>query len=89
MQNTYQMIIRMAVRSPLMIFAVAAFAIDICSSLIFPRSSRSSRWAFYFHHDGRTRIFERVFRTYDWLNGIVQENPHGIRVVKSLKAPSL
>ena len=28
-------------------------------------------------------IFERVFRTYDHLNGVVQENLHGIRVVKS------
>ena len=28
-------------------------------------------------------IFERVFKTYDHLNNIVQENLHGIRVVKS------
>ena len=28
-------------------------------------------------------IFERVFRTYDKLNGVVQENLHGIRVVKA------
>lgn len=28
-------------------------------------------------------IFERVFRTYDKLNNVVQENLHGIRVVKS------
>ncbi len=28
-------------------------------------------------------IFERVFRTYDKLNSVVQENLHGIRVVKS------
>ncbi len=28
-------------------------------------------------------IFDRVFRTYDQLNNVVQENLHGIRVVKS------
>ncbi|MCD8218864.1 MAG: hypothetical protein LUC50_00455, partial [Ruminococcus sp.] len=28
-------------------------------------------------------IFERVFRIYDKLNNITQENLHGIRVVKS------
>ena len=28
-------------------------------------------------------VFERVFRTYDSLNNVVQENLHGIRVVKS------
>ena len=29
------------------------------------------------------RIFDRVFQTYDRLNNVVQENVHGIRVVKS------
>ena len=29
------------------------------------------------------RIFDRVFRTYDKMNNVVQENVHGIRVVKS------
>ncbi len=29
------------------------------------------------------RIFDRVFKTYDRLNNVVQENLHGIRVVKS------
>ena len=28
-------------------------------------------------------LFERVFKTYDKLNIVVQENLHGIRVVKS------
>ena len=28
-------------------------------------------------------IFKRVFKTYDWLNNVVQENLLGIRVVKS------
>lgn len=28
-------------------------------------------------------VFEKVFKTYDKLNNVVQENLHGIRVVKS------
>ena len=85
LQNTYQMIIRMAVRSPLMmIFSlVAAFAIDAQLSLIFLAIIPILALGLYFIMTRTHPIFERVFRTYDWLNGIVQENLHGIRVVKS------
>ena len=85
LQNTYQMIIRMAVRSPLMmIFSlVAAFAIDAQLSLIFLVIIPILALGLYFIMTRTHPIFERVFRTYDWLNGIVQENLHGIRVVKS------
>ena len=85
LQNTYQMIIRMAVRSPLMmIFSlVAAFAIDAQLSLIFLAIIPILALGPYFIMTRTHPIFERVFRTYDWLNGIVQENLHGIRVVKS------
>ena len=85
LQITYQMIIRMAVRSPLMmIFSlVAAFAIDAQLSLIFLAIIPILALGLYFIMTRTHPIFERVFRTYDWLNGIVQENLHGIRVVKS------
>ena len=85
LQNTYQMIIRMAVRSPLMmIFSLAAaFAIDAQLSLIFLAIIPILALGLYFIMTRTHPIFERVFRTYDWLNGIVQENLHGIRVVKS------
>ena len=85
LQNTYQMIIRMAVRSPLMmIFSlVAAFAIDAQLSLIFLAIIPILALGLYFIMTRTHPIFERVFHTYDWLNGIVQENLHGIRVVKS------
>ena len=85
LQNTYQMIIRMAVRSPLMaIFSlVAAFGIDTKLSLIFLAIIPVLILGLYFIMTRTHPIFERVFRTYDKLNSVVQENLHGIRVVKS------
>ena len=85
LQNTYQMIIRMAVRSPLMmVFSlVAAFSIDAQLSLIFLAIIPVLAFGLYFIMTRTHPIFERVFRTYDHLNGVVQENLHGIRVVKS------
>ena len=85
LQNTYQMIIRMAVRSPLMaIFSlVAAFGIDAKLSLIFLAIIPVLILGLYFIMTRTHPIFERVFRTYDKLNSVVQENLHGIRVVKS------
>ena len=85
LQNTYQMIIRMAVRSPLMaIFSlVAAFGIDVKLSLIFLAIIPVLILGLYFIMTRTHPIFERVFRTYDKLNSVVQENLHGIRVVKS------
>ena len=85
LQNTYQMIIRMAIRSPLMaIFSlVAAFGIDAKLSLIFLAIIPVLILGLYFIMTRTHPIFERVFRTYDKLNSVVQENLHGIRVVKS------
>ena len=85
LQNTYQMIIRMAVRSPLMmIFSlVASFSIDANLSIIFLAIIPVLAFGLYFIMIKTHPIFERVFRTYDKLNNVVQENLHGIRVVKS------
>ncbi len=85
LQNTYQMIIRMAVRSPLMmIFSLAAsFSIDANLSIIFLAIIPVLAFGLYFIMIKTHPIFERVFRTYDKLNNVVQENLHGIRVVKS------
>ncbi len=85
LQNTYQMIIRMAVRSPLMmIFSlIAAFSIDAQLSVIFLVIIPILGFGLYFIMSKTHPIFERVFRTYDRLNSVVQENLHGIRVVKS------
>ena len=84
-QMAYQMIIRLAFRCPIMLImaSVMSFMIDIDLSLIFI--------AFVpFLGTGLVLIalkahprFVRVFNTYDKLNESVQENLHGIRVVKS------
>ena len=85
LQNAYQMVIRIAVRSPLMlIFSLAmAFRVNHRLSLIFlcVLPVLAGGLAFIVSH--AHPIFERVFRTYDVLNRVVSENLHGIRVVKA------
>ncbi len=84
-QNAYMMIIRIAVRSPLMmIFAlIMSWMINWKLALIFlvmiPVLGGGLTWLIVKSHP----IFEKVFKQYDNLNGIVQENVSGIRVVKS------
>jgi ATP-binding cassette subfamily B protein len=84
-QNAYQMIIRVAVRSPFMLIFSLIMAFTVNSKLapvllfIVPILGIG----FYFIMTRVHPIFERVFSTYDKLNNVVQENLHGIRVVKS------
>ena len=82
-QNAYQMIVRIAVRGPIMIIfsLIMAFGINHKLSLYSCNSCFGRRIVFY--NDSRTPIFERVFKIYDKLNNVVQENLRGIRVVKS------
>ncbi|SKB46317.1 ATP-binding cassette, subfamily B [Acetoanaerobium noterae] len=84
-QMSYQMIIRNAARSPLMlIFALtAAFGISSKLSLIFLTMIPGLGIGLYLIIKNAFPIFERVFKSYDNLNRIVQENLSGIRVVKS------
>ena len=85
LQMAYQMIIRMAVRCPFMlIFAlVASFGIDANLSFVFLAAIPILGFGLLFIANHVHPIFERVFRTYDKLNRVVQENLRGIRVVKS------
>lgn len=85
MQNAYQMIIRIAVRSPLMIIFSLFMAVRISPrlSLIFLCVLPFLALGLYAIVKHAHPIFERVFKTYDKLNTIVSENLHGIRVVKS------
>lgn len=84
-QNSYQMLIRMAIRAPFMlIFAVvASFTINVKIALIYlamvPVLGGLLFLIIYKVHP----IFRRVFKTYDKLNNVVEENVRGIRVVKS------
>ena len=84
-QNAYQMLIRMAVRAPLMmIFSVImSMSINVRMSFIFlaliPVLAIALFGIFFYVHP----IFKRIFKKYDALNNSVQENVGGIRVVKS------
>lgn len=84
-QNAYQMIIRVAVRGPVMlIFALfMSFRVSSKLAVIFlcaiPVLAIGLLLIIRYAHP----IMERVFKTYDHLNNVVQENLHGIRVVKS------
>lgn len=84
-QNAFMMIIRMAVRCPVMlIFAwIMSFNINKSLSMIFLCVIPVLCIGLYIIMRKAHPIFERVFRTYDKLNKVVQENLRGIRVVKS------
>lgn len=84
-QMAFQMLTRIAVRSPgMLIFAlVAAFKIDAQMSLIFLCIIPILGVGLYLIMSRVHPIFNRVFKNYDKLNNVVQENIYGIRVVKS------
>ena len=85
LQNAYMMIIRVAVRSPVMlIFSVAmAFSIHRQLAGYFLLTVPVLGIGLYFIMSRAYPIFNRVFALYDRLNSVVQENLRGIRVVKS------
>lgn len=84
-QNAYQMIIRIAVRTPLMIiFSVAvSMSISVRMSLIFLALVPVLGIALFGIMIYVFPVFKRIFKKYDALNNSVQENVDGIRVVKS------
>ena len=84
-QNAYQMVIRIALRSPAMLIfsMVMAFRLSTKLSLIYLAAIPVLGVGLYFIMTRVHPIFERVFKTYDKLNNVTQENLHGIRVVKS------
>ncbi len=85
LQNAYQMIIRIAVRSPAMLVFSLTMALSINAkiSMIFLCVIPFLALGLYFIVSNAHPIFKRVFKTYDKLNSVVNENLHGIRVVKS------
>lgn len=84
-QNAYQMIIRVAIRSPCMLIfsLIMAFSINQHLSLVFLLAIPILAIGLYLIMKNAHPIFVKVFRTYDKLNNVVQENLHGIRVVKA------
>ena len=85
LQMTFQMMIRMAIRSPMMLILAlfSAMSISVKLSLVFCVALPVLVLALVALIPRVFRIFDRVFKTYDKLNNVVQENIHGIRVVKS------
>ena len=85
LQMCFQMMIRMAIRCPMMLILSSMKAYSISPKLCFvycvvlPILGVGLIVLIRLVHP----IFERVFKTYDKLNNVVQENIHGIRVVKS------
>lgn len=84
-QNAYQMLLRMAVRGPVMlVFAmIVSFRINTTVALIFLAVIPIMALLLLLIICKVGPIFTRVFHTYDELNNVVQENVRGIRVVKS------
>ncbi|MGN0591921.1 MAG: ABC transporter ATP-binding protein, partial [Ruminococcus sp.] len=85
LQNAYQMIVRVALRTPTMLIfsLVMAFLVNWKLALIFLAALPVLGLGLFLIMTKVHPIFKRVFRTYDKLNNVVQENLHGIRVVKS------
>ena len=84
-QNAYQMILRIAVRAPLMLICsmFMCFLISMRLSSVFLVAMVILAAALIVIVTGATRIFNVVFRRYDDLNASVQENVAAIRVVKA------
>ena len=85
LQMTFQMMIRMAFRSPMMLILAMFSAMRISTklSMVFLAALPILMVALAVLAPMVFKIFDRAFKTIDRLNTIVQENIHGIRVVKS------
>ena len=85
LQMTFQMMIRMAFRSPMMLILAmfSAMRISMKLSLVFLAALPILMVALAVLAPMVFKIFDRAFKTLDRLNTVVQENIHGIRVVKS------
>ena len=84
-QMTFQMMIRMAIRCPMMLILATtnAFSVSPRLCVIYCVVLPLMGLGLFILIRIVFPIFDRVFKTYDKLNNVVQENVHGIRVVKS------
>ena len=84
-QNAYQMLLRIAVRAPLMMICsmIMCFIINPTMSKIFLGALILLGFVLFFIIFKVTPIFTEGFAKYDNLNASVQENVSGIRVVKA------
>lgn len=84
-QNAYQMLIRIAIRTPLMIVfsMIMCLTINVRMAMIFLALLPLLAVVLFGIATYVHPIFKRIFRKYDTLNNSVQENVAAIRVVKS------
>lgn len=84
-QMAFQMMIRMAIRCPMMLILAlfSAMRISVRLSLVYCIALPILVAVLFGLVPLVFKIFDKVFKTYDRLNNVVQENIHGIRVVKS------
>lgn len=84
-QMSFQMLIRIVVRAPLMMIfsAIMAFVAGGIMAIIFIVLIPITGLGLFLIIKYAMRIFTRVFKRYDKLSESVQENVSGIRVVKS------
>ena len=85
LQMTFQMMIRMAIRCPMMLILATtnAFSVSPRLCIVYCVVLPLMGLGLFFLIRRVFPVFDRVFKTYDKLNNVVQENVHGIRVVKS------
>lgn len=84
-QNAFQMLIRIAVRSPLMmVFSlIMAFRVNARLALVFLCTIPVLGIGLFIIAKNAMPTFTKVFSTYDEMNNVVDENLAGIRVVKA------
>ena len=85
LQMTFQMLIRMAVRCPMMVVfaSINVYKLSPKLFMVYAIALPVLCIGLYVLIRLVHPIFTRVFKTYDKLNNVVQENLHGMRVVKS------
>ena len=84
-QDAYQMILRIAVRAPMMLIfsLIMAFVINAQLALVFLIAIPILGIGLLLIMKTVHPVFERVFKRYDTLNNVVQENVRGMREVKA------
>ena len=85
LQQSFQMLLRMASRSPLMIIfsLTAAFRINARLALVFLAALPLMGLGLFIIAKYAYPVFKQVFKYYDQLNLVVRENIRGNRVVKA------
>ena len=85
LQMTFQMLIRMAIRCPMMLILalISAYQISPELSRVYLMVLPVLMLALILLAPMVFKIFDRSFKMLDKMNNIVQENIHGMRVVKS------